>query len=362
MNEIEKYLDNVCRTLGGSHELREHIREELREHLEEAIETHIAKGISRDEATRKAIEEFGQSEDVGKGLESVYGHRMMALVIDKAMEWKERNMKTGWKWSFVATVALFGVIAAEVALVLCMVVFVFPKIQDTYESILGMDAPGYYVATLHVVRFLFRGASWGILGLFIAAWALFEWRNKSENKPVIRLGAGAVIALAVTIATWWVAFATIVPLAQTSGFIMRQDLRPTAAAATKNAAIAFADLRSSVAAKDWNAATRALGHLNRAINPLRQRPAAAATLVAMRRPQDIERAQQLLDEMAEKAENLFLTINRDPKPEKVSSLAPRDFEELSKSWETFCKEIQCESTDVQIPAAATEQTKTGGNP
>ncbi len=44
MDKLEKYLDQVCRSIGGPRSLRQHVRQELREHLhdfmrEEGIET-----------------------------------------------------------------------------------------------------------------------------------------------------------------------------------------------------------------------------------------------------------------------------------------------------------------------------------
>jgi len=34
----------------------------------------------------------------------------LAILIEKAMQWKEKNMKTGWKSSFIAHLALAGLI------------------------------------------------------------------------------------------------------------------------------------------------------------------------------------------------------------------------------------------------------------
>ena len=108
MSEIESYLDHVCRGVAGSRSLRQHIREELREHLTEAVERHAAGGLPENEAARRAIEEFGQAEMVSEGLQDIYGRRLVALLVEKAMEWKERTMKSDWKWSFVGNLALLS--------------------------------------------------------------------------------------------------------------------------------------------------------------------------------------------------------------------------------------------------------------
>ena len=106
METIERYLDHVCGSLGGSSSLRRHLREELREHLTEAMDSHVAAGLSPEEAAAKAVEAFGSPATVSEELGIVYGRRLLAVVVEKAMAWKERTMKTGWKWSFVAHLAL----------------------------------------------------------------------------------------------------------------------------------------------------------------------------------------------------------------------------------------------------------------
>lgn len=97
MRDIESYLDQVCRSIGGSKALHLHLREELREHVLETIERHKADGLDEDQAVQKALEEFGQPEAVREGLQAIYGRSLMGLVIEKAMQWKEKTMKTGWK-------------------------------------------------------------------------------------------------------------------------------------------------------------------------------------------------------------------------------------------------------------------------
>ncbi|MBI1830471.1 MAG: hypothetical protein HYR84_03360 [Planctomycetes bacterium] len=94
MEKLEQYLDQVCRTIGGPASLREHVRQELREHLLDAVAQHQADGISEDEAVDKALEEFGQADEVRSELEAAHGkRRMISLLIDTAMQWKEMTMK-----------------------------------------------------------------------------------------------------------------------------------------------------------------------------------------------------------------------------------------------------------------------------
>ena len=97
MENLERYLDEVCRGIAGPREMRRHIRQELREHLMDAASQHRAAGLSEDDALAKALEDFGGPQQVRSELEAQHGHRMMTLVIDKALEWKEKTMKADRK-------------------------------------------------------------------------------------------------------------------------------------------------------------------------------------------------------------------------------------------------------------------------
>src|SRR5205807_3314788 len=104
----------VCRGIGGPRSLRQHLRQELREHLQDAAAEHKAAGLSEEAALARALEDFGGPEQVRSELEATHGHRMMAVVIDKAMQWKERTMKAKWLWTSWANLSLAVVIALEV--------------------------------------------------------------------------------------------------------------------------------------------------------------------------------------------------------------------------------------------------------
>ena len=45
-HEIERLLERACCGVGGSPELRRHLRKELKEHLDEEIERNVAAGMS----------------------------------------------------------------------------------------------------------------------------------------------------------------------------------------------------------------------------------------------------------------------------------------------------------------------------
>src|SRR6266478_9917627 len=113
MDKLEQYLDQVCRGIGGPRSLRQHVRQELREHLRDAVAEHKAAGLPEERALDRALEDFGGPEDVKSELEATHGHRLMPVVIDKAMQWKEMTMKAKWLWMSWAYLALGLVIALE---------------------------------------------------------------------------------------------------------------------------------------------------------------------------------------------------------------------------------------------------------
>ena len=67
-------------------------------------------------------------ETVREGLQSVYGQSVTSLFVDKAMQWKERTMKTEWKWNFAAQLGLVVMIALTAFFIVSAFVFVVPVV------------------------------------------------------------------------------------------------------------------------------------------------------------------------------------------------------------------------------------------
>ncbi len=128
MDKLDAHLDQICRGIAGPGSLRKHLRQELREHLTDAIQGHVAAGISEEQAFQKAIEDFGGAETVRQGLASVYGRRPISLVIEKAMEWKEKTMRAQWLWSSWIYLGMLLVITLEVLFVAGLVVAIWPRV------------------------------------------------------------------------------------------------------------------------------------------------------------------------------------------------------------------------------------------
>jgi hypothetical protein len=199
MDKLEAYLDQVCRGIGGGRALRQHLREELREHLRDAVAEHKAAGLSDEEALNRALEHFGGPDEVRSELEQTHGHRLLGVVIDKALAWKERTMKAKWLWMSWAHITLIGVVAAEVLYLTFCQVFLVPKFlhidSHLHDPALHQSDASWLYGCLEWVIVLARSATWILLG-FVVLWALFEWRVRSEHKTFMRLSALGTAALA----------------------------------------------------------------------------------------------------------------------------------------------------------------------
>ena len=113
MDPLDRYLDQVCRGIGGPRELRDHVRQELREHLQDAVGRHVAAGLPEPDAVARALDEFGRPDLVRSELEATHGHRVLGVVIDKALQWKEKTMRAKWLWATWAYLGLATVVALE---------------------------------------------------------------------------------------------------------------------------------------------------------------------------------------------------------------------------------------------------------
>ena len=201
MDNLERYLDRVCRCIGGPRSLREHVRQELREHLLDARDRHSAQGLSDDEALTTALEEFGRPEDLRLELEATHGQRILAVVIDRALQWKERTMRAKWLWLSWANLTLGLVITLELLFIAYNGYFIFPKFRAlVYDGFMDAGSVGHaggsrmlvFIDRLMTVQENYT--RWILLAALVAI-VLFEWRVKGENKSLMRLSALGTSAL-----------------------------------------------------------------------------------------------------------------------------------------------------------------------
>jgi hypothetical protein len=215
MEKLERYLDQVCRSIGGPRSMRQHLRRELREHLLDAVARQQANGLSPEAALDRALAEFGGPDEMRLELESAHGHRMVALLLDKAMQWKEMTMKAKWLWASWAYLALVLVIALEVSFITCTLLFILPKFQLFLRD--GLLDPALSEQVPRMLGFLSSLSSFTdsyttlLVVLAAVAWGVFEWRVRGENKPLIRISALGTVAVALMVIVWLTAASLLIP-------------------------------------------------------------------------------------------------------------------------------------------------------
>jgi len=215
MNDIDRYLDQACRQVNGPDSLQAHLRKELKEHLQEAVDALVAAGMSTDDATAKAIEDLGDPEIIRDGMQSVYGPGVTSLFVEQAIKWKDR------RWHLRAQIGLVLTIVLSVFFVGFVLVKVIPLPHHLGKQH-GFAAPGMlqptvigFFSVVYEYRYLL------LLGL-AAAVGLFEWKYRSDNKPLIRTSILVGMSLVSVVSALWVATWTVVTLV----LLVREILPP----------------------------------------------------------------------------------------------------------------------------------------
>jgi hypothetical protein len=265
--------------------MRQHIRQELREHLLDAAGQHKTAGLPEDRALEQALADFGQPDEVRSGLEEAHGHRLLGVVIDKALDWKEKTMRAKWLWATWAHLALATVIVVEVLFITFNVIFLVPKFQklsqdgiiDTVQ--LGEQGASWMPRYLNWLSHVGGEYATFMLLAAIVAIALFEWRVRSENKSLIRLSALGTVAVALLVAGVLQAASLVIPFELTAP-ALGQVIRPWVAEQITAVGSAVERLEKPVAAKDWSAAGEAAKDVGDALTRLSSGPALSSLLKA----------------------------------------------------------------------------------
>ncbi len=342
-NEIERFLDQACCGVGGSPELRRHLREELREHLTEEIERNVAGGLNREEAVHRAIEEFGDPVILRDGLQAVHGRRLMTLLIEKSMAWRETTMKTGWKWSFVAQATLLLTVIAEVFFAAAAVVYVLPGLSRWHRD-LGTPTIAGLPTIEWLAHAMYMDWLWiPCLLLVLAGWGLFEWKCRGENKLVLRLAGLSMVSLAMFLVLAAVCVPIVIDLAMLPRQIdeLRVNLSPQQAERVVVPRIgdgddAFEDLRAAISRADWSAADLAAKQLSDAYSSLADASAGVILLAGETRRANLDEIRYRIDEIAEFSERIHhqfreFQYSGNKATEELKAKIQTHFEELDES-------------------------------
>lgn len=198
--------------------MREHVRQELRVHLLDALERHRAVGLSDEEALIKAIEEFGRPEDLRSELVATHGHRMLAVVVERALHWKEKTMRARWLWLSWANLTLGLVVVLELLFLFFNTYFIFPKFRAMMAyglidvDILQRAGASWMTTFLDRLQWMQERHGWTIVLGLVMAIGLFEWRVRGENKSLMRFSALGTTALGLFLTIVVMSFSLVVSM------------------------------------------------------------------------------------------------------------------------------------------------------
>jgi hypothetical protein len=318
MDKLERYLDQVCRGVGGPRSLRQHLRQELREHLLDAAAEHRRAGLSEEQALAHALDDFGGPEQVRMELEAAHGHRMMAVVVDKAMQWKEMTMKATWLWTTCAHLALALTIAVEVFFISSAMILIVPSYEkikqdgllqsDRRETQAILSQADSLLTDLlrmayHVVNYWYL---WAVVVAVVAG--LFEWRVRSKNKSLMRLSALGTAALVLAVGMGVMASALVVPFVVAIPSLFTQEpemvVRNQIAAVNKS----MDELDQTLAAKDWKASQERFDKLWSGASHLASMGSAAPALLSFGEQKKVDELRAQLHSAADSLAEAYNTI------------------------------------------------------
>ncbi|MCI0681605.1 MAG: permease prefix domain 1-containing protein [Gemmataceae bacterium] len=257
MDKLERYLDQVCRGIGGPMAMRRHVRQELREHLLDAVAQHQAAGLPGDDALQKALDEFGKPDEVRTELEATHGQRMNWF-IDKAMQWKEMTMKAKWLWTSWAHGMLGAIIGLEALFITFNVIFIIPKFQKLMvdgiidPAIMDDEGVRWFVNYLHTLSYVAGRHTIWLVVVPAVLWGVFEWRVQSDNKPFMRLSALGTVAVALMAVIILMSMALVISFTLGAPALGR-IARPWAVEQVLALDASVTSLEQALKEKDWEA-------------------------------------------------------------------------------------------------------------
>ena len=296
MDKLEQYLDQVCRRIGGPRSLRLHIRQELGEHLRDAVAQHRAAGLAEEAALAKALEEFGNPADVRSELEATHGQRLLAVVIDKAIEWKEMTMKSKWLWLSWAHLALLSVIALAVLWIVFITIFIVPRFQRLMQvgiidpALVDASAERWMPAFLNRLTATVGNVPIWYVSIPALLWALFEWRVRSENKTFMRLSALGTVAVALMVVALLAAGALVISFCLGVPAVGRLA-RPYALDKLAQIDGSISALEQAIAKNDWESMQNQADKASQALDDLAHATPAVHALAQPNEPGTVQELQ-----------------------------------------------------------------------
>jgi hypothetical protein len=281
MKKLEQYLDQVCRRIGGPCALRQHVRQELREHLLDAMAQHQTAGLPDEAALERALAEFGQAEEVRSELEATHGQRLLAVAIEKAMQWQERTMKAKWLWTTWAYLVLGLVIVLQALFLAFINIFIVPRFQLLTRhgfvdaAILEQHDVSWMLTWLVKLYDLTGHHTTLVLLLAVVAIGLFEWRVRSENKSFMRVAALGTVAVTLMIVLALMTGSMLIGFEMGAPPVERMT-RPWAVEQVGSTSKSLTAIEQSLTKKDWSEVEKQAETAANSLRQLSEGPAIAS--------------------------------------------------------------------------------------
>jgi len=148
-------------------------------------------------------------------LVAAHGERIMAVVINKAIEWKELTMRAKWLWTSWIYTGLALVIVLEVMFITCTMLFIVPKFKQLVrDGLLDLEVQNelvsWMIAFLNNLSSMTGSYTTLLVVLAVLAWGLFEWRVRGENKSFMRMSALGTAAVGLMLVVWLTAASLLI--------------------------------------------------------------------------------------------------------------------------------------------------------
>ena len=215
MEKIERYLDQACRGIAGPRaSATTSARNSKNTSSTPSLRAQIRRPLRR-RSPRPALEDFGGPDLVRSELEATHGHRLMTLVLDKALQWKEKTIsplaldfrRPSPPSSSPSHFKSSSPSASSSSL--------FPRLRELVFVGVIADGPSTGIVRwsmnyLSTTASIIDNVLCFLIPLAIV-WALFEWRVRSENKSFIRLSVLGLFSVGLMVAALFTTAAISLP-------------------------------------------------------------------------------------------------------------------------------------------------------
>ena len=203
-------------------------------------------------------------------------------------------MKAQWLWTSWAHLVLAAVITLEVLLIAAAVTFIMPRyLSYAQEGWLADGSPDFNAwvswgfGFLRILLITVRECWWWVVPV-VAAWGIFEWRCRSENKALMRLSGMGVIALSLMVVLCLTAAAMVLPLSVLPSMVSARNPEGSVLAEISRIDTALAGLENAIASNDKEGAFRQMIDARNAVGVLAHTGSAATVLAVLRQQSSID--------------------------------------------------------------------------